>query len=69
MRAHPRAAAWQRLAGPHRPTPVWLVLEAKEAKANPSSYAKTADHALTRQPDGSYLFTRLNGAYVLVDGP
>ena len=41
-----------------RRPPIWVPLEAKEVKAR-GSYV--SDHVLTRQPDGSYLFTRVNG--------
>ena len=42
----------------HDPPPSpWLVLEGKEVKARGTA----ARHTLTRQADGSYLFTRVNG--------
>jgi hypothetical protein len=42
---------------PKPPVP-WVVLEAKEVKAGGG---RGHDHTLTGQPDGSYLFTRVNG--------
>jgi hypothetical protein len=56
-----RAAAALDGFGPFPAPPAWLVLEAREARAERSGYAQTDGHKLTRQPDGSYLFTRLNG--------
>jgi hypothetical protein len=40
------------------PQAPWVVLEAKDVKVHGG---RGSDHVLTRQPDGSYLFTRVNG--------
>jgi hypothetical protein len=56
-----RAEAW-RTTKPPPPAPLWLVLEAKEAGTGKDRRGLGTDHELTRQPDGSYLFTQLNGA-------
>jgi hypothetical protein len=40
------------------PAPPWTVLEANEVKVHGG---KGSGHVLTRQPDGSYLLTRVNG--------
>ncbi len=56
-----RAAAHVEAFGPPPAVPLWLVLEAKEASAGTSYHGPGIGHELTRQPDGSYLFTRLNG--------
>ncbi|HEX4588968.1 MAG TPA: PSD1 and planctomycete cytochrome C domain-containing protein, partial [Gemmataceae bacterium] len=49
--------------GARRP-PGWLTLDATEVKAR-GSYV--SDHRLTRQPDGSYLFTRVNGEATTIE--
>jgi hypothetical protein len=41
-----------------KPPPPWTLLKAKEVKVRGG---KGSDHALTRQPEGSYLFSRVNG--------
>jgi hypothetical protein len=56
-----RAAARLESFGPPTPPPLWLVLEANEVRAGSSSRGPGVGHELTRQSDGSYLFTRLNG--------
>jgi hypothetical protein len=51
----PRVADRREIDKPPSP---WIVLEPKEVKVGGG---KGSSHTLTRQPDGSYLFTRVNG--------
>ncbi|MBX7106405.1 MAG: PSD1 and planctomycete cytochrome C domain-containing protein [Gemmataceae bacterium] len=43
------------------PAPPWLTLTASDTGFGKTRRGLTSDHDLTRQDDGSYLFTRLNG--------
>jgi hypothetical protein len=56
-----RLAARLGAFGPAPPTPLWLVLDAKETRASSMYRGPEIGHVLTRQPDGSQLLTRLNG--------
>jgi hypothetical protein len=56
-----RAAARLESFGPPTLPPLWLVLDAKEVRAGSSSRGPGVGHDLARQPDGSFMFTRLNG--------
>lgn len=56
-----RPAEDWRAKSPEPPAPPWLILTAEEYRQGKTKRGLSTEHDLTRQKDGSYLFTRLNG--------
>ncbi len=59
-KAHGPAEAW-RASTPKLPVAPWLVMTADDTQKGKTRRGLESDFDLTPQPDGSYLFTRLNG--------
>jgi len=57
--ALPLAKSW-RAKSPEPPAPPWLTITADEFKSGKTFRGLETDLDLTQQPDGSYLFTRIN---------